>query len=61
MNAKGPALQVDKEQEWPPKLAPLLPLPIPAPLAIGLPDTLGVSLILRQLIALIITIVNYTH
>lgn len=32
------SLQVEKEQQWLPKLAPLLPLPIPAPLAIGMPD-----------------------
>ncbi len=31
------ALQVEKEQEWLPKLAPLLPLPIPVPLAKGKP------------------------
>lgn len=31
------ALQVEKEQRWLPKLAPLLPLPIPVPLAIGEP------------------------
>lgn len=31
------ALQVEKEQEWLPKLAPFLPLPIPTPLAIGQP------------------------
>ncbi len=31
-------LQIEKEQEWLPKLAPLLPLPIPAPLAIGKPS-----------------------
>jgi aminoglycoside phosphotransferase (APT) family kinase protein len=31
------ALQVEKEQRWLPKLAPLLPLPIPAPLALGEP------------------------
>ena len=31
------ALQVEKEQRWLPKLAPLLPLPIPVPLAIGKP------------------------
>ena len=31
------ALQVEKEQQWLPKLAPLLPLPIPAPLAVGMP------------------------
>ena len=29
--------QVEKEQYWLPKLAPLLPLPIPAPLAMGQP------------------------
>jgi len=31
------ALQVEKEQLWLPKLTPLLPLPIPAPLALGEP------------------------
>jgi len=31
------AVQVEKEQRWLPKLAPLLPLAIPAPLAMGLP------------------------
>lgn len=31
------ALQVEKEHKWLPKLAPFLPLPIPAPLAIGEP------------------------
>lgn len=31
------AIQVDKEHRWLPKLAPLLPLPIPVPLAIGEP------------------------
>ncbi|WP_245429831.1 aminoglycoside phosphotransferase family protein [Mesorhizobium sp. WSM3859] len=31
------ALQVEKEQRWLPKLAPLLPLPIPTPLAMGEP------------------------
>ena len=31
------AEQVEKEQRWLPKLAPFLPLPIPAPLAIGNP------------------------
>lgn len=31
------ALQVEKEQEWLPKLAPHLPLPIPVPLAKGKP------------------------
>ncbi len=29
--------QVTKEQRWLPRLAPLLPLPIPAPLAMGIP------------------------
>jgi aminoglycoside phosphotransferase (APT) family kinase protein len=29
--------QVDKEHRWLPKLAPQLPLPIPAPLALGVP------------------------
>lgn len=32
------AAQVEKEQRWLPRLAPLLPLPIPAPLAMGRPD-----------------------
>nr|WIE90660.1 aminoglycoside phosphotransferase family protein [Mesorhizobium sp. WSM4875] len=31
------ALQVEKEHRWLPKLAPLLPLPIPEPLAMGEP------------------------
>lgn len=31
------ALQVEKEQRWLPKLAPLLPLAIPTPVAIGAP------------------------
>ena len=31
------ALQVDKEQRWLPRLAPRLPLPIPAPVAKGAP------------------------
>jgi aminoglycoside phosphotransferase (APT) family kinase protein len=31
------AAQVDKEQRWLPRLAPLLPLPIPTPLAMGGP------------------------
>ena len=31
------APQVEKEQHWLPKLAPLLPLPIPTPLAMGKP------------------------
>ncbi len=30
-------LQVEKEHRWLPRLAPLLPLPIPAPLAMGVP------------------------
>ncbi len=32
------ALQVEKEQQWLPKLAPFLPLPIPSPIAMGRPD-----------------------
>jgi aminoglycoside phosphotransferase (APT) family kinase protein len=32
------ALQVEKEHRWLPKLAPLLPLPIPVPLAKGAPS-----------------------
>ena len=32
------ALQVEKEHRWLPRLAPQLPLPIPAPLAMGLPS-----------------------
>jgi aminoglycoside phosphotransferase (APT) family kinase protein len=32
------ALQVEKEHCWLPRLAPLLPLPIPAPLALGEPQ-----------------------
>lgn len=32
------AEQVKKEQQWLPRLAPLLPLPIPAPLALGKPS-----------------------
>jgi aminoglycoside phosphotransferase (APT) family kinase protein len=31
------ALQVEKEHRWLPKLAPLLPLPVPVPLAKGVP------------------------
>ena len=31
------ALQVEKEQQWLPRLAPFLPLPIPVPLAVGEP------------------------
>lgn len=37
-SAAGYALQVQKEQRWLPELAPLLPLSIPVPLALGLPD-----------------------
>lgn len=33
------ARQVEKEHLWLPRLAPLLPLPIPAPLAMGVPAT----------------------
>ncbi|WP_192385676.1 aminoglycoside phosphotransferase family protein [Mesorhizobium silamurunense] len=33
------SLQVEKEHRWLPKLAPLLPLPIPVPLAMGEPAT----------------------
>ena len=36
-SAAGYAAQVDKEHAWLPKLAPLLPLPIPTPLAVGQP------------------------
>ncbi|PZM12047.1 aminoglycoside phosphotransferase [Rhizobium tubonense] len=36
-SAEQYALQVEKEHRWLPKLAPLLPLPIPAPLAMGAP------------------------
>lgn len=36
-SADGYAAQVDKEQRWLPVLAPRLPLPIPVPLARGLP------------------------
>jgi aminoglycoside phosphotransferase (APT) family kinase protein len=36
-SAKEYVAQVEKEHRWLPKLAPLLPLPIPAPLAIGNP------------------------
>ena len=36
-SAEGYTAQVDKEHRWLPKLAPLLPLPIPAPLAKGAP------------------------
>ncbi len=31
------AAQVEKEQRWLPRLAPLLPLPVPVPLAMGVP------------------------
>ena len=37
-SAEGYAAQVEKEQRWLPKLAPLLPLAIPVPLAMGKPD-----------------------
>jgi aminoglycoside phosphotransferase (APT) family kinase protein len=37
-SAEGYAAQVEKEQRWLPKLAPLLPLRIPVPLAMGNPD-----------------------
>ncbi|MEU6014889.1 aminoglycoside phosphotransferase family protein [Streptomyces sp. NPDC047515] len=33
----GAALQVAKEQQWLPRLAPLLPLPVPEPLGKGVP------------------------
>jgi aminoglycoside phosphotransferase (APT) family kinase protein len=36
-SAAAYALQVEKEQRWLPRLAPHLPLPIPAPLAMGRP------------------------
>lgn len=36
-SAASYAAQVEKEQRWLPKLAPLLPLPIPTPLAKGEP------------------------
>jgi aminoglycoside phosphotransferase (APT) family kinase protein len=36
-SAAAYALQVEKEHRWLPKLAPLLPLAIPAPLAMGVP------------------------
>ncbi len=36
-SAAAYASQVEKEHQWLPKLAPFLPLPIPAPLAIGQP------------------------
>ncbi len=37
-SAEGYRLQVEKEQRWLPILAPLLPLPIPTPVAEGAPD-----------------------
>jgi aminoglycoside phosphotransferase (APT) family kinase protein len=37
-SAEGYAPQVEKEHRWLPKLAPLLPLPIPVPLAKGVPS-----------------------
>ena len=36
-SAAGYAAQVEKEQRWLLRLAPLLPLPIPAPVAMGVP------------------------
>jgi aminoglycoside phosphotransferase (APT) family kinase protein len=36
-SAAAYSLQVEKEHRWLPRLAPLLPLPIPAPLAMGVP------------------------
>ncbi len=36
-SAEGYAAQVAKEHRWLPQLAPLLPLPIPGPLALGMP------------------------
>jgi aminoglycoside phosphotransferase (APT) family kinase protein len=36
-SAEGYVAQVEKEHRWLPRLAPLLPLPIPAPLAKGIP------------------------
>jgi aminoglycoside phosphotransferase (APT) family kinase protein len=36
-SAEEYAMKVEKEQKWLPKLAPSLPLPIPAPLAMGEP------------------------
>lgn len=38
-SAEGYTPQVDKEQRWLPRLAPLLPLPIPTPLAKGAPGS----------------------
>jgi len=37
-SAASYAIQVEKEQQWLPKLAPFLPLPIPEPLEMGAPD-----------------------
>lgn len=37
-SAAGYALQVEKEHRWLPRLAPRLPLPIPVPLAKGVPS-----------------------
>lgn len=37
-SAAGYAGQAEKEQTWLPQLAPHLPLPIPAPIALGAPD-----------------------
>ena len=37
-SAEAYAPQVEKEHRWLPRLAPLLPLPIPVPLAMGVPD-----------------------
>lgn len=37
-SAERYALQVEKEHRWLPRLAPLLPLPIPVPLAMGEPS-----------------------
>ncbi|RWO74226.1 MAG: aminoglycoside phosphotransferase family protein [Mesorhizobium sp.] len=36
-SAAAYALQVEKEHRWLPRLAPLLPLPVPVPLAMGAP------------------------
>ncbi|ABS78116.2 phosphotransferase [Coxiella burnetii] len=38
-SAANYAAQVEKEHQWLPKLAPLLPLPIPTPIAIGEPTS----------------------
>ena len=37
-SAEEYAMKVEKEQMWLPRLAPLLPLPIPTPLAMGEPN-----------------------